>query len=263
MIRFSFWGGEFPSNTEKSPSSWFGIRDGATTSHGQRLPDPLPGGQGPADPHDPEDPFLKEAELRELLGDVRKRVVSGPQRRGETTMTEWSVYCEARGAAKSRLPLDQLMDLLVEDGAAVSGGCGQWSATVTVDALDALGAAGAGARLVEKAAARAGMPDWPFVKVEVIDHDVLAEELAVPNFPDLVGAAEAAQLLGVTKSRFHMIRQKSDFPAPMVELAAGPLWLRATIDAYNEQWTRTPGRPKKERLERPLIESPGFTRFPT
>ena len=41
---------------------------------------------------------------------------------------------------------------------------------------------------------------------------------------NLCGTAEAATVLGVLKQRIHTLRKRSDFPQPIVVLAATPLW---------------------------------------
>jgi predicted DNA-binding transcriptional regulator AlpA len=54
----------------------------------------------------------------------------------------------------------------------------------------------------------------------------------------LVGVAEVAALLGVTKQRVTQLAEKPDFPKPTVRLAAGPIWERADVEA----WARETGR---------------------
>lgn len=57
----------------------------------------------------------------------------------------------------------------------------------------------------------------------------------------LVGAAEVAELLGVTRQRVDAIaRTHADFPKPQAELQAGRVWLRAEI----EDWAQRTGRLK-------------------
>jgi len=49
----------------------------------------------------------------------------------------------------------------------------------------------------------------------------------------LVGVAEVAQLLGVTRQRVNRIVQThADFPAPEAELSAGRVWKTADIEAW-------------------------------
>jgi prophage regulatory protein len=55
----------------------------------------------------------------------------------------------------------------------------------------------------------------------------------------LVGAAEIAELLGVTRQRVDAIaRTHPDFPKPQAELQAGRVWLRTEV----EDWGRKTGR---------------------
>ena len=63
---------------------------------------------------------------------------------------------------------------------------------------------------------------------------------------ELLGLAEVAELLGVTKRTATRYAQRSDFPEPIARLRAGPIWLRKDVVA----WARSgppprPGRPLK------------------
>lgn len=54
----------------------------------------------------------------------------------------------------------------------------------------------------------------------------------------LMGVAEIAELLGITRARVHQLRQAGALPAPYDTLAMGPVWLRVEF----EQWAREAGR---------------------
>ncbi|WP_223162774.1 helix-turn-helix transcriptional regulator [Nocardioides antri] len=54
----------------------------------------------------------------------------------------------------------------------------------------------------------------------------------------LMGVAEIAELLGVTRQRVHQLRQLDGFPEPTSELAIGLVWESADI----ERWARETGR---------------------
>lgn len=55
----------------------------------------------------------------------------------------------------------------------------------------------------------------------------------------LMGAAEVAKLLGVSRVRVHQIAAADPaFPDPVAELAAGRIWERAAI----EEWARQRGK---------------------
>jgi predicted DNA-binding transcriptional regulator AlpA len=60
---------------------------------------------------------------------------------------------------------------------------------------------------------------------------------------ELVGAAEAAELLGITRAALWDRRQRGpddgvyntrwpEFPRPVAELRCGPVWLRSQIEEY-------------------------------
>lgn len=56
---------------------------------------------------------------------------------------------------------------------------------------------------------------------------------------DLVGVAEVAEMLGVSRQRVHAIMTThADFPKPVAELSAGRVWLREDV----ETWKRNTGR---------------------
>lgn len=46
---------------------------------------------------------------------------------------------------------------------------------------------------------------------------------------DIVGVAEIANILGVTRQRVHQLAETPDFPEPAAVLTAGKIWERATI----------------------------------
>jgi hypothetical protein len=56
---------------------------------------------------------------------------------------------------------------------------------------------------------------------------------------DLVGAAEIAEMLELTKQRVNQLATSDPkFPKPVAELTAGRIWKRADI----EKWARSTGR---------------------
>jgi hypothetical protein len=163
----------------------------------------------------------------------------------------WSAYIEA-ASDKAENPveveqLEQLADLLEPFSASVGGGGDHYSARLSVDAeMERLAAEQA---LTNFATARdkVGLPPWPVVHLDMMTEDRLDAELARPPFPDVVGVAEAAKLLGVSKQRLLQLTERDDFPAPMVRLAAGPVWLAASIRAFDKRWSRKPGRPARSK----------------
>jgi predicted DNA-binding transcriptional regulator AlpA len=56
---------------------------------------------------------------------------------------------------------------------------------------------------------------------------------------DLVGVAEIAELLGVSRQRIDaIVRTHDDFPKPVATITAGRIWLRKDVVA----WARGQGR---------------------
>jgi predicted DNA-binding transcriptional regulator AlpA len=50
---------------------------------------------------------------------------------------------------------------------------------------------------------------------------------------DLVGVAEIAEMLGVSRQRIHaIIKTDPTFPEPEAVLSAGKIWLRSSIDGW-------------------------------
>ena len=54
----------------------------------------------------------------------------------------------------------------------------------------------------------------------------------------LMGVAEIARLLGVSRQRVTQLAKSPGFPEPTVVLAAGPVWESADV----ESWARDVGR---------------------
>ena len=166
-------------------------------------------------------------------------------------MIWWSVLIEAvapEGAAllaEDDERFDALADAVLEDDGVVSADSTSFSVRLSVEADDALHAVMHGRDLVWKAVANVGLPDWPYVRAEAVTHDYLEAELAEASFPELLGSQEVAEALGVSRQRLAQIRQsKPDFPSPLIELAAGPVWTRDAIDAFVSTWERKSGRPR-------------------
>jgi hypothetical protein len=70
----------------------------------------------------------------------------------------------------------------------------------------------------------------------------LDAEPARPTFPEVVGATEAARMLGVSRQRLYRLAERDDVPPPMGQLAAGPVWLTNSIRAFERSWDRRPDR---------------------
>jgi hypothetical protein len=164
---------------------------------------------------------------------------------------EWMVRMVTHGSEPLFEPaldlnLDPMMDELQEYGASVASTDRSWSVNLTVDADDPLEAMAEGRELIDKAAFHAGLPSWPVVELGAIEANTFVAQLEITNFPRIVGNAEAMQMLNVTRQRLHELRKSGKFPEPLAELAATPLWLRASVDSFLAGWKRRPGRPARD-----------------
>jgi hypothetical protein len=68
---------------------------------------------------------------------------------------------------------------------------------------------------------------------KVVGDDVT---LTIDVVPDIVGVAEAAEIMNWDKRRVITYIDRGHFPDPIVALAGGRIWLREDIDAYAADW---------------------------
>ena len=110
-----------------------------------------------------------------------------------------------------------------------------------MQAPDAVEAVVRAREVFERAAAAAGLPRWPLARVEAQTEWEL--ELARPSFPDLLGVAELAERLGVSRQRAWTVTGRPDFPEPVAQLKATPVWSAGSVRRFLEAWPRKAGRP--------------------
>jgi hypothetical protein len=76
-------------------------------------------------------------------------------------------------------------------------------------------------------------------------HECLAElrtvtgddvTLTIEVVPDVVGVAEAAEIMGWDKRRVVTYIDRGSFPEPITSLASGRVWLREDVEAYADGW---------------------------
>jgi hypothetical protein len=169
---------------------------------------------------------------------------------------------DAENLAVNEAAADELMKLLEECDGVVSAGTGSWDATVSVQATSAAEAVMSSAPQVEKLACKAGMPDWPLVRAEVVRQGRLNAANARPTLPELVSLPEAAEILGVSPQRVRELSaNNAAFPAPMYELRTGRLWLKDAIDVFAQRWERKPGRPRRTQVSLPYNSSTALARM--
>lgn len=142
--------------------------------------------------------------------------------------------------------VDDLLESLVDHDAALSVQGSRISAVLTIlDHRSAVDAAALGHQVFTKALAGVGLVPVRDVALEAVTVEEADRRLDVPTIPPLVGAAEAAEVLGVSRQRVHQLhRGHKGFPRPAVQVKMGPLWTRASIEAFDQFWERRPGRPR-------------------
>lgn len=163
----------------------------------------------------------------------------------------WNVHAEAVGDEPyDDNLLEDLLDNLLEHHGVVTGtpeepmgGRARYGAGFSVQASDAVDAVTRAREVFERAAAAAGLPSWPLARVEAQTEQELELELARPTFPDLVGVAELAERLGVSRQRAWTVTGRPDFPDPVARLKATPVWTADSVRRFLESWPRKAGRP--------------------
>jgi hypothetical protein len=60
--------------------------------------------------------------------------------------------------------------------------------------------------------------------------------LTIEVVPQIVGVAEAADIMGWDKRRVATYLDRTQFPEPLTSLASGRIWLREDIEAFAEEW---------------------------
>jgi transcriptional regulator with XRE-family HTH domain len=165
-------------------------------------------------------------------------------------MTDWYVEVVAGAASplgeRAAAVADTVMDELARHGAAVSVARDWLRVGLTVEGPDPPAALARGLALVDAALRAAGLAGFRVRAVRILDEAELDEELARPNLPALVGVAEIAARLGVSRQRVSELARSRGFPPALARLSAGPVWLEAAVDRFARDWTRRPGRPAPE-----------------
>lgn len=150
--------------------------------------------------------------------------------------------------------LDGLEDRL---GHTVSARVGRgYSVTVWLDHVNAASAAAAAAAELDVETGW-GNSTGTLVSVSAQTEADYEAAAASPGIPAIVGAADVAQILGVSRQRVHQLAQTAGFPAPITRIKMGPLWDELAILTFDSRWERKPGRPAAQR--QPAAPSSGKT----
>jgi hypothetical protein len=163
----------------------------------------------------------------------------------------FSVHAEAVGDERyDEHLLEDFLDELLDHDGVVTGkpeepgdGRARYGARFSVQATDAVEAVARAREVFEHAAVGAGLPPWPLARVEAQAERELQLELARPSFPELLGVAELAEELGVSRQRAWTVTGRPDFPEPVARLKATPVWTAASVRRFVESWPRKAGRP--------------------
>ena len=87
-------------------------------------------------------------------------------------------------------------------------------------------------------------------RILVMPTEEFIAETENPPALDLLGVAEIAEMLHVSRQRANQLIARKDFPEPVSRLAAGPAFTRSSVEAWHKRWapTRRPqgGRPRRE-----------------
>jgi predicted DNA-binding transcriptional regulator AlpA len=96
---------------------------------------------------------------------------------------------------------------------------------------DLLNAADSSQTVILELCALLNISSTDAVEARVLTRDQV-ERLARGDEGGFVGVAEAAAILGVSKQRVHQLTEQPDFPTPVQELKATPIWRESDVQAY-------------------------------
>jgi len=169
-----------------------------------------------------------------------------------TKAKEWTAEVTIEAASNRGFvdeDAERLMDELIDSGPVISLGTDRLTMGFQVGAEGPVTAATRAVARASRACVGAGVGDISsrIVRIEIMTPEELAREV---DRPELVGVAEIATMLGVSKQRVSELSREAWFPPPLKELAAGPVWTHDSIQRFVKTWPRKPGRPKKSRPAR-------------
>jgi hypothetical protein len=171
----------------------------------------------------------------------------------------FTVSIEAWGDGAASIDDGALMDLApmigefggVGASASAGGLAGGPGVTfsVLVDPISPLNFAEACARgvtIFTGACEKVGLELHGIARVDMMEEAYADLELDQPA-ETYLGVTELASQIGVSRQRVSELRTRADFPAPVAELAAGPVWASSSLRRFLDTWERKPGRPLKAR----------------
>jgi hypothetical protein len=169
------------------------------------------------------------------------------------------VSIEAWGTGAKTIPDDTLSELaptlarLGASGAAAAAGglaggpSATFSVTVLANTIDRETVSELTARAVtwfERACSMLGIEHDGIARVDLVEERYA--DLELEREPErYAGVTEVARFLGVSRQRVAELRAREDFPVPVAELAAGPVWTESSLRRFIDAWPRRPGRPRR------------------
>jgi len=158
-------------------------------------------------------------------------------------MTQWNAYVEYDGTAGED-QAERIVAALPGATVTVDGERNRLAVSMPVEASTLRQATDEAQRAVRAAVAAADVPGQ-LVQLRVVTLADLQAEIASPRVPDLVGMAEVAAMLEVSKQRAGQVaREHPGFPRPVATPASGPIYVRSAVEAFARGWTRKrTGRP--------------------
>ena len=78
--------------------------------------------------------------------------------------------------------------------------------------------------------------------------------------PQIVGVAEAAEIMGWDKRRVVTYIDRGQFPEPMTSLASGRIWLREDVEGYRDDWRARASTTKERGREPAALPDPSRAR---
>lgn len=162
-------------------------------------------------------------------------------------MTDWSVEIEADVDTQRLFEewAEDLIGALDELGAsspAVSGADEKAVIRVFVSAQDPASAVWAGEHFARDALTKAGVGVRTIRSAEAVEESEFERRLDAPTFPTVMGVAEVAARLNVTKQRVSELCKEGTLPTPVARLAAGPIWTAPMVHSFAESRDRRQAR---------------------
>lgn len=181
-----------------------------------------------------------------------------------TEETRWTVTIETWGDGVGSISDDTLMALapMIADcggegvAASLGGLAGGPGATFSLSMPSLLTEVGAASvvgdvsrtaiEVFDAACANLGISHKGIARVDAMPERYADLDLDRPS-ETFLGVSELAAEIGVSRQRVSELRTRADFPSPVAELAAGPIWAMSSLRRFLSAWDRKPGRPLKPR----------------